>query len=42
VTEIKDSEQGKKNVDNIVTALNTSDKQSETPTVKFEIDKSNY
>ena len=31
-----------RNVDNIVTALNTSDKQSETPTVKFEIDKSNY
>ena len=30
VTEIKDSEQGEKNVDNIVTALNTSDKQSET------------
>ena len=42
VTEIKDSEQGEKNVDDIVTALNTSDKQSETPTVKFEIDKSNY
>ena len=42
MTEIKDSEEGEKNVDNIVTALNTSDKQSETPTVKFEIDKSNY
>ena len=36
MTEIKDSEEGEKNVDNFVTALNNSDKPSETPTDKLE------
>ena len=39
VTEIKDSEQSEKNVDNFVTALNTSDEPSETPTDKLETQK---
>ena len=38
-TEIKDSEEGEKNVDIFATALNTSDKLSEAPTDKLEIDK---
>jgi len=39
VTEIEDSEEGDKNVDNYVTVLQSSDKSRETPTDILEIDK---